>query len=66
MCHNLKERIKALDRLTTIWVDGGFDGEVVRSYRLASESNYRTRKGEPFMQWVMNFCRWIVQAMRKS
>ena len=31
-------------RLTTIWVDGGFDGE-------------------PFMQWVMNFCRWIVQVV---
>ncbi|MBD6615298.1 IS5 family transposase [Komarekiella sp. 'clone 1'] len=31
-------------RLTTIWVDGGFDGE-------------------PFMQWVMDFCRWIVQVV---
>jgi len=27
-------------RLTTIWVDGGFDGV-------------------PFMQWVMDVCRWI-------
>jgi putative transposase len=35
---------QAKDRLTTIWVDGGFDGE-------------------PFMQWVMNFCRWIVQVV---
>ncbi len=33
-----------ISRLTTIWVDGGFDGE-------------------PFMQWVMNFCRWIVQVV---
>lgn len=31
-------------RLTTIWVDGGFDGE-------------------GFMQWVMNFCRWIIQVV---
>jgi len=31
-------------RLTTIWVDGGFDGE-------------------PFMEWVMNFCRWIIQVV---
>ncbi len=33
-----------VSRLTTIWVDGGFDGE-------------------PFLQWVMNFCRWIVQVV---
>jgi len=31
-------------RLTTIWVDGGFDGV-------------------PFMQWVMDVCRWIVQVV---
>ncbi len=31
-------------RLTTIWVDGGFNGE-------------------PFMQWVMDLCRWIVQVV---
>ncbi|MFN6450602.1 MAG: hypothetical protein RMX59_035480 [Nostoc sp. DedSLP05] len=30
--------------MTTLWVDGGFDGD-------------------PFMQWVMNFCRWIVQVV---
>jgi len=29
---------------TTIWVDGGFDGE-------------------PFMRWVMDVCRWIVQVV---
>jgi len=31
-------------RLTTIWVDGGFDGA-------------------PFMMWVMDVCRWIVQVV---
>jgi len=31
-------------RLTTIWVDGGFDGV-------------------PFMQWVMDVCRWVVQVV---
>jgi transposase len=35
---------KAVSRLHTIWVDGGFDGE-------------------PFMQWVMDFCRWVVQVV---
>lgn len=30
--------------MTTIWVDGGFDGE-------------------PFMQWVIDFFRWIVQVV---
>lgn len=35
---------KAVSRLHTIWVDGGFDGA-------------------PFMQWVMNTCRWIVQVV---
>lgn len=34
----VKQSSQKLSRLTTIWVDGGFDGE-------------------PFMQWVMNFCR---------
>lgn len=33
-----------VSRLTTIWVDGGFDGT-------------------PFMHWVMDFCRWIVQVV---
>ncbi len=37
----VKQSSKQVSRLTTIWVDGGFDGE-------------------PFMQWVMDFCRWIV------
>ncbi len=40
----VKQMGKQVFRLTTIWVDGGFDGE-------------------PFMQWVMNFCRWIVQVV---
>lgn len=35
---------KAVSRLHTIWVDGGFDGN-------------------PFMQWVMDACRWIVQVV---
>jgi transposase len=35
---------KALSRLTTIWVEGGFDGA-------------------PFMMWVMDVCRWIVQVV---
>ena len=35
---------KAVSRLHTIWVDGGFDGA-------------------PFMQWVMDACRWIVQVV---
>ena len=30
--------------MTTLVVDGGFDGEL-------------------FMQWVMDFCRWIVQVV---
>ena len=37
----VKHSNEQVSRLTTIWVDGGFDGE-------------------PFMQWVMDFCRWIV------
>lgn len=40
----LKRMDKALARLHTIWVDGGFDGA-------------------PFMQWVMDTCRWIVQVV---
>jgi transposase len=43
----LKQRHQKISRLTTIWVDGGFDGE-------------------PFMQWVMNFWRWIVQVVLRS
>ena len=40
----VKHSQEQVSRLTTIWVDGGFDGE-------------------PFRQWVMNFCRWIVQVV---
>ena len=40
----VKKMDKAVSRLHTLWVDGGFDGE-------------------PFMQWVMNVCRWIVQVV---
>jgi transposase len=40
----VKQLDKKVSRLTTIWVDGGFDGA-------------------PFMMWVMNFCRWIVQVI---
>ena len=43
----VKQCCKQVSRLTTIWVDGGFDGE-------------------PFMQWVMDFCRWIVQVVLRS
>ena len=35
----VKQTVKAVFRLHTIWVDGGLDGF-------------------PFMQWVMDFCRW--------
>lgn len=35
---------KSVARLTTIWVDGGFDGS-------------------PFLMWVMDVCRWIVQVV---
>jgi len=38
---------KAVSRLHTIWVDGGFDGE-------------------PFMRWVMDVCRWIVQVVLRQ
>lgn len=40
----VKQSHKQVSRLTTIWVDGGFDGE-------------------PFMQWVMDVFRWIVQVV---
>lgn len=40
----VKQMGKAMSRLHTIWVDGGFDGE-------------------PFMQWVMGICHWIVQVV---
>jgi putative transposase len=40
----VRQRGKAVSRLHTIWVDGGFDGE-------------------PFMQWVIAFCHWIVRAV---
>lgn len=40
----VKRMGKAVSRLHTIWVDGGYDGQ-------------------PFMQWVMNVCRWIVQVV---
>jgi len=43
----VKQSNRKISRLTTIWVDGGFDGE-------------------PFMHWVMNFCRWIVQVVLRS
>jgi transposase len=42
--HRVKKSGRQVCRLTTIWADGGFDGE-------------------PFMQWVMDFCRWIVQVV---
>lgn len=40
----VKKMDKAVSRLHTVWVDGGFDGA-------------------PFMMWVMNVCRWIVQVV---
>jgi len=40
----VKRMDKAVSRLTTIWVDGGFDGA-------------------PFLLWVMDVCRWIVQVV---
>lgn len=43
----VKQKSKKISRLTTIWVDGGFDGK-------------------PFMRWVMDFCRWIVQVVLRS
>ena len=40
----VKRMDKAVSRLHTIWVDGGFDGN-------------------PFMVWVLDICRWIVQVV---
>jgi len=40
----VKRMDKAVARMHTIWVDGGFDGN-------------------PFMVWVMDACRWIVQVV---
>ncbi len=40
----VKKMGKAVSRLHTVWVDGGFDGA-------------------PFLEWVMNGCRWIVQVV---
>ncbi len=40
----VKQMGNKMSRLTTIWVDGGYDGN-------------------PFMQWVMDFCRLIVQVV---
>jgi putative transposase len=40
----VKQMGQAVSRLTTIWVDGGFDGA-------------------PFLIWVMDVCRWIVQVV---
>lgn len=40
----VKQSNTQVSRLTTLWVDGGFDSEA-------------------FMQWVMDFCRWIVQVV---
>ncbi|GAB1540450.1 hypothetical protein NUACC21_31190 [Scytonema sp. NUACC21] len=43
----VKHSQQQVSRLTTLWVDGGFDGE-------------------PFMQWVMDVCRWIVQVVLRK
>ncbi len=40
----VKQMGQQVSRLTTIWVDGGFDGT-------------------PFLHWVMDYCRWIVQVV---
>lgn len=40
----VKRMDKAVSRLHTIWVDGGYDGN-------------------PFLMWVMDVCRWIVQVV---
>lgn len=40
----VKRMGKKVSRLTTLWVDGGFDGA-------------------PFLMWVMDVCRWIVQVV---
>lgn len=42
----VKRMNKAVSRVHTIWVDGGFDGN-------------------PFLMWVMDTCRWIVQVVRR-
>lgn len=42
--NRVKRMGKAVSRLHTIWVDGGYDGR-------------------PFMVWVMDVCRWIVQVV---
>lgn len=40
----VKQMGNTVSRLSTIWVDGGYDGN-------------------SFMQWVMDWCRWIVQVV---
>lgn len=40
----VKRMDKAVSRLHTVWVDGGYDGN-------------------PFLVWVMDVCRWIVQVV---
>lgn len=40
----VKQMNQKISRLTTIWVDSGFDGM-------------------PFMQWVMDFYRWVIQVV---
>lgn len=40
----VKQMGQAGSRLTTLWVDGGFDGA-------------------PFLMWVMDVCRWVVQVV---
>jgi putative transposase len=40
----VKQMGKAVSRLHTVWVDGGYDGD-------------------PFVHWVMDFCRWIIQVV---
>ena len=40
----VKQMGKAVSRVHTVWVDGGYDGN-------------------PFMQAVMDVCRWIVQVV---
>jgi len=40
----VKRMGKAVSRVHTVWVDGGYDGT-------------------PFLIWVMDVCRWIVQVV---
>ena len=54
----VKRMGQQVSRLTTIWVDGGFD--MARCDEVPS-SIYRD--GAPFMMWVMDVCRWIVQVV---